>query len=284
MWVHFDALKVQLPVFEGPLALLLYLIRKQQIPLEQVDLQQITHRYLYYVEKLQEWDMDVASEFIEMASYLIYLKSLYLLGQSGFDDTDDDQFQERQQAYQQARQALIEKLAAYERYQKLARWLKKRPMMGRDFISPQVLPESFELDSSWQQYMWSRLKEGGVYRLIETYWRLKKRQQNSVRQITVITTNVAEKLRKARTVWDSKSKWRFREWIHHVEKVPNVWDILTTFLMFLELAKLGYVRLYQWGLEDDFDIELLRPLDEGVRIDDDWGQALESLPVPVASA
>src|SRR5260370_27680643 len=83
------AYKIQIPMYEGPLDLLLDLIKQQKMSIHDIRISEITAQYLDYLHKLEELDVDVSSEFIYMAATLIYIKSKMLLPPDPFGDTEE---------------------------------------------------------------------------------------------------------------------------------------------------------------------------------------------------
>ena len=82
---------VQFEVFEGPMDLLLYLVRKQEVDIYQVNLTQLASEFIEYVEFMRELDLEVAGEFVVMAATLMYIKSKELLPNDNQDVLEDDE-------------------------------------------------------------------------------------------------------------------------------------------------------------------------------------------------
>ncbi len=128
-----DRLEYKLSVFEGPLDLLLYLISKNKLNINDIQLTVLVDQYVDYIRRMQLQDMDVASEFIEMASRLIYLKTVSLLPKH--DEAE------------QLKDELTEELMEYERCRKVARALSAMTAEFDTFIK---LPEKIEYDKTYQ--------------------------------------------------------------------------------------------------------------------------------------
>lgn len=129
LYVPPDSLEVVLEQFRGPLDLLLYLIRKQNLDIRNLPVAQITRQYIEYLELMQQLKMDLAAEYLLMSAYLTELKSRILLPRP---PTDPDELEE------DPRQALAERLEAYARLQEAAMRLGEHPQLGRDFGLPWV--------------------------------------------------------------------------------------------------------------------------------------------------
>src|SRR5215471_12873198 len=122
--------KVKLEVFEGPLDLLLYLIKQDEIDIYDISLERITSQYLEYLQAFKELNIELAGEFIVMAANLIYLKSRSLLPR-------DQQPPEEDAAEDDPRWELIRQLIEYKKFKRLprnsiyARWSKKESSSGK---------------------------------------------------------------------------------------------------------------------------------------------------------
>ena len=128
-----DKLEYKLEVFEGPLDLLLYLISKNKLNINDIQLTVLVDQYVEYIRTMQLQDMDVASEFIEMASRLIYLKTVSLLPKH--DEAE------------QLKEELTEELMEYERCRRAAMLLGT---MTDEFDTFVKIPEKVEYDKTYQ--------------------------------------------------------------------------------------------------------------------------------------
>lgn len=119
-----DALKVILRSFEGPLDLLLYLIRKQNIDVLDIPMLTITEQYLAYINSMQQHQLDLTAEYLLMAAVLIEIKTRLLLPQPPVEEQEDND----------PRSELIRRLLAYEQMKLAAAQLDTLPRAGRDFL------------------------------------------------------------------------------------------------------------------------------------------------------
>lgn len=122
LYIPPDALEVFLEAFEGPLDLLLYLIRKQNIDILDIPVADITHQYMGYVELMHSVRLELAAEYLVMAAMLAEIKSRMLLPRSEIEDEDE----------QDPRAELIRRLQEYERFKAAAEDLDELPRVGRD--------------------------------------------------------------------------------------------------------------------------------------------------------
>ena len=124
LYIPPDALEVFLDAFEGPLDLLLYLIRKQDIDILDIPVLQVTRQYMQYVEIMQQIKLDLASEYLVMAAWLAAIKSRVLLPKAPL-------FEDEEPCDPKAE--LIRRLQEYERFKLAAEQLEAQPRVGRDF-------------------------------------------------------------------------------------------------------------------------------------------------------
>src|SRR5262245_15749486 len=117
-----DAISVKLEAFEGPLDLLLYLIRKNELNIYDIPIALITEQYLQYIDVMQELNLDVAGEFLVMASTLIHIKSRMLLPRPQAT-LDDDGLEE------DPREALVRRLVEHQKYRAAAQQLRERELL-----------------------------------------------------------------------------------------------------------------------------------------------------------
>jgi segregation and condensation protein A len=130
LYIPPDALEIFLDAFEGPLDLLLYLIRKQNFNILDIPMADLTRQYLGYVEEIRGSNLELAAEYLLMAAMLIDIKSRMLLPIKKADS---------EQEVEDPRAELARRLIEYERIKLGARQLDDLPLIGRDFVKAQVL-------------------------------------------------------------------------------------------------------------------------------------------------
>ncbi|VFR20238.1 Segregation and condensation protein A [plant metagenome] len=155
LYIPPDALEVFLETFEGPLDLLLYLIRKQNFNVLDIPMSEVTRQYLSYVEQIREHNLELAAEYLLMAAMLIEIKSRMLLPVRKADTGEEPE---------DPRAELVRRLLEYEQMKLAARKLDALPQAGRDFMRAQawadltterVLPEvnADDLRAAWADIM-----------------------------------------------------------------------------------------------------------------------------------
>ena len=158
-----NPLEVKLEVFEGPLDLLLHLIRKKELDIYKVSLASLTSSYLAYLDYMQSINLDFAGEFLEVAATLIWIKSKSLLPKPPVDQEDEE---EEEDPEERLRRQLIE----YQRYKQAAFMLGQRNLLGRDvFIRPDIDDDEM-LDEQDQVYA-----EVSLYGLMEAFRKVMQR-------------------------------------------------------------------------------------------------------------
>lgn len=129
LYIPPDALEVFLDAFQGPLDLLLYLIRKQNFNILDIPLADVTRQYLSYVEQLRKHNLELASEYLLMAAMLIEIKSRMLLPPKKVAEGEEPE---------DPRAELVRRLLEYEQMKQAAVRLDQMPVLGRDFLRVQI--------------------------------------------------------------------------------------------------------------------------------------------------
>jgi segregation and condensation protein A len=132
LYIPPDALEVILDAFEGPLDLLLYLIRRQNLDILDIPITEITTQYVAYIEMLQDIQFELAAEYLVMAAILAEIKSRMLLPRPALDDGEETD----------PRAELVRRLQEYERFKQAAEDLDELPRAGRDFALPEAFVEN----------------------------------------------------------------------------------------------------------------------------------------------
>ena len=132
LYIPPDALEVFLETFEGPLDLLLYLIRKQNFNVLDIPMADVTRQYLEYVEQIRARNLELAAEYLLMAAMLIEIKSRMLLPPKKSEDGSEPE---------DPRAELVRRLLEYEQMKMAAAQLDALPLLGRDFLRAQVYIE-----------------------------------------------------------------------------------------------------------------------------------------------
>jgi segregation and condensation protein A len=223
LYIPPDALEVFLEQFQGPLDLLLYLIRKENISVLDIPMAALTVQYLEYVEMMRTRTLELAAEYLLMAAMLIEIKSRMLLPRPAAEQIEDD-----------PRAELVRRLLEYEQMKLAAQKLNELPQAGRDFSVVSVL---FERDIS------QRLPEVRPDDLkiawLALLTRARVNQHHKVtREQLSVRAHMSRVLRRLQEA-------RFIEFDELFEPAEGVAVLVVTFLAVLELAREGLIEVTQ---------------------------------------
>jgi len=227
----------KLSEFEGPLDLLLYMIRKNEINIYDIPIAQITEQYIEYLRYLDSLDLDDITAFHAMAATLLYIKSRTLLPVEMDDDDDED-----------PRTHLVERLIEYQKYKKLSGLMEEKEKENEWVIERRLqhhLP--FADDDIWEKVdIWDLVKTFSsltlnipAERIIDLY------EEVSVNEKTTLLNEFLE----------TKGECRFTELIIK----PGAIEIVCAFLAILEAAKMRLITLFQNRLFSDILIRQNTP-------------------------
>jgi segregation and condensation protein A len=221
-----DSYRVKLEIFEGPLDLLLYLIKKDEIDIYDIPISHITEQYLTYLELMKELDIAVAGDFLVMASTLIFIKSKMLLPPEprvgGEDDLSED-----------PRAELVERLLEYQKFKSAAQMLYSRG----EIESACYTRGPIETDSSNPEV------SATVFDILRVFREILKRAEAKVEmQIARDEMTVAEKLAQIHAMLEERERINVRELF---EMSRSKRELIITFLALLELVKEWKIYLTQ---------------------------------------
>ncbi len=242
-------IQLHLHQFEGPLSLLLYLIRKEEMDIFDINIQEITKQYLEYIRQMKELDLEFAGDFIAMASTLIQIKSKMLLPQ--YDENGDVVETE------DPRKELVQRLLEYQKYQEASKMLQDRPWIGRDLY----LRGSRE-DFTAHDEPAIELEEQGLFGLITSFHRVMRQAKKRVHNVAAKVQSIANRIMEIKDRLIPGQRVSLFELITASENRGR--QLLITFLSLLELGKLGFVRLYQAENYADIHIETKKPIENEV--------------------
>lgn len=136
LYIPPDALRVILEAFEGPLDLLLYLIRRQNLDILDIPVLLITEQYMSYIDAMQELEIELAGEYLLMAAMLAEIKSRMLLPRTPVEEEEGTD----------PRAELVRRLQEYERYKQASDALEDMPRVGRELVPVQLPPQRIDMD------------------------------------------------------------------------------------------------------------------------------------------
>jgi segregation and condensation protein A len=243
-----DAFRIALPNFEGPLDLLLHLIREHKLDILDIPMALITEKYLAHLEMMREINLDIAGEFLVMASTLLHLKSRMLLPREDLPAGQDST--ELAQEALDPRSELVRRLLQYQKYREAADQLAARPILDRDTFPRRVRAEEVPLDDDEVGF-----QEISIYKLIEALdevlKRLEPKKQHEVTRehlsLSVAMYRIADRVR-------AEGKGQAINFFDLFEGARVRSDVVITFLALLEMCKLKLLRVYQELGSDDIFI------------------------------
>jgi segregation and condensation protein A len=225
LYIPPDALEVFLEAFEGPLDLLLYLIRKQNFNILDIPMAEVTLQYLSYVEQVRERNLELAGEYLLMAAMLIEIKSRMLLPPKKVAEGEEAE---------DPRAELVRRLIEYEQMKLAAQQLNELPQVGRDFLKAQVYVEQAlaprfpdvdpnDLAQAWQDIL-RRAKLVQHHKISREHLSVREHMSHVLKQL--------------------QGK-RFVEFADLFDVSKGVPVLVVTFIAMLELAKETLIELTQ---------------------------------------
>jgi len=236
--------KIQLEIFEGPLDLLLHLIKKNEVSITDIPIATITEQYLATLEVMETFNLDVAGEFLVMAATLIHIKSRMLLPL-----TDDEEGEEEGT---DPRAELVQRLLEYQRFKDAADQLERREVLARDVFVRSAAPTEEVPPSGFRQV--------SVFDLLSALKRVIDRlPKDVVHEVTLDRITVREKmtllLGSLRTCGSMLFEALFTG-------VKSRMEVVVTFLAMLELVRMRAIRVFQEEPGGPIEIEAAAGIDD----------------------
>jgi len=223
---------VRLDQFDGPLALLLHLIQREEVAIRELDITTITTQYLDYLQKMQDLNFDVAGEYLFMASSLLWLKS-----QSAVDESEQSKIKMATDGAIEitTKSDLIRRLEELERFQRMGQKLWALPKRGSEiFVKPKVDRKAIEN---------SILTPIDLETLTQTMMDLIRREKRKYTVVKRDRVSIKEKLIHLKEQLKAGETVEFDRLLSPTE--TSVIDKVITFISLLELARLKQLQIYQ---------------------------------------
>lgn len=242
------SIPVKLEAFEGPLDLLLHLIEKNKVDIYDIPIVEITNQYLDYIKAMQEADMNVMSEFLVMAATLVDIKCKMLLPAEVNEEGEEED----------PRAELVQKLLEYKMYKYMSFELKDMQMeAGFSLCKAETLPEdvkNFRAPVDYEQL----IGDMNLNKLHEIFNFMMQRKEDKIDPIRSQFGNVEKeevdmeaKAQYIERFVATHKRFSFRDLL---EKQKSKAEIIVTFLVILELMKVGKISIVQDELFDDIQI------------------------------
>lgn len=226
--------KFKINDFEGPLDLLLHLIKESEMEITNIEIVKLTDQYLKFINDMKDMNLDIASEYLVMASELAYLKSKSLLPIKD----------EAKEEYEEAKEDLINRLIEFKQYKEISNKFQYLEEKRKEIFT--------KAPSSLKEYSDSKTIIGDgvtLENLLEAFQKFLERKQSTEPLLTKITTkefSVDDRISEIRNLFKAKEKLEFFELFDNFSK-PYV---VVTFLSILEMAKNNELIITQ---ENNFD-------------------------------
>jgi segregation and condensation protein A len=228
-----DVPQITLPLFEGPLDLLLYLIRRDKIDIHDIPIAPITRRYMEYLDLMKELNLDIAGEFMVMAATLIHIKSKMLVPVDPTEaESDDDQ--------EDPRDALVRRLLEFARYKEAAGILHQQAQIrAAQWTRPETVLPKF--DDAGEEML-----EAGLFDLISAFKELLDRRKTLLaHEVESEGKSIEQRIEELLVLIKEGESLEFLELFRSLNTKA---DMIVTFLALLEQIRLKQVKVYQRGI------------------------------------
>jgi len=236
-----DIYNIKIPVFEGPMDLLLHLIKENKIDIYDIPIALITHQYLQYIEMMKELSLEIAGEFLVMAATLIHIKSRMLLPPD--EETTTEEMED-------PRLELIQRLLEYQAFKDAALGLKEKEEEWINVFRREPITEEETETDEPELYLF----DVNLFDLLGAFKKIVDKAPPEIVEITRAVLTVKDKISLIMEMLEDRDTIRFEDFF---KENRSRTQLIVTFVALLELIRLGLVRAYQ---EKDFgNIWLINP-------------------------
>ena len=250
--------KVQLEVFEGPLDLLLYLVKKDDVDIYDISIERITTQYLAYLEAFEVLQIELAGEFLVMAANLLYIKSRTLLPK-------DQQMPDEEVEEDDPRWELIRQLIEYRKFKEAANHLR-----DQEELQSSLFPRAVSLDPAHAPVIDENMLIGdvGIFDLINAFQRALKRLPVEEKQgeIHEETFTVTDRINHLMRMVERGVSMKFEELFGEASSRS---ELVVTFLAILELIRMKQFRVRQEEQFGEIWLDRTLPSDEELTLSDE---------------
>ena len=221
--------QVQLEIFEGPMDLLLHLIRKNKVDIYDIPIALIMDQYLKYLDMMRSLNIDVAGDFLEMAATLAYIKSRMLVPRIGSEEEDQEE---------DPRLELVRPLLEYVKIKEAAQTLAGSLQLDRD-----VYVRNIPTEELWGMEGSEEIAEVGLFALVNALHEvLKRAEPGDFMEVSAETMRLKDRISQLMEILSGVSSITFHELF---EGKARKMEMILTFLAILELVRLQMVRAFQ---------------------------------------
>jgi segregation and condensation protein A len=235
------AYTVRLEMFEGPLDLLLHLIKKNRLNITDIPIALITEQYLEYLKLMKVLNLDIAGEYLLMAATLLHIKSKMLLPASSGEEGEEIETDPRAE--------LVRRLLEYQQYKEAALELEDRPLLDRNVFARPVSQETEETEEEERV-------DVSLFELLEAFRRiLDKARLETFHDVTLEPITVEEKIREILSLLQKENRsMAFHTFFPDQASRATV---VVTFLAMLELVKMKAIRIFQASAFETIRLSLI---------------------------
>jgi len=243
---------VRFDVFEGPMDLLLYLVRKQEVDVYQVNLTKLASEFIQHVELMRELNLEVAGEFVVMAATLMYIKSKELLPK------DKQVILEEDEDETDPRWELIQQLVEYKKFKDAANQFKSLEIEQESVFTRRAPKPDFKFIEDRP----APRPEVDVFDLVKAVGTILKRldeKTSNTREIKADVWSVSQKIEMFRERMQTQKRFRFSE-LFSQDRTRN--EVVVTFLALLEMIRMKQLQAVQPGPFDEIEICVAEPSED----------------------
>jgi segregation and condensation protein A len=221
--------EIKLDIFEGPLDLLLFLIKKNEIDIYNIPIALITKQYLEYLDMMRSLNLDLAGEYLVLAATLLHIKSKMLLPveEDNHDEEEPD-----------PRTELVRQLLEYQLYKEAASQLGARPLLARDVFTRGAMAEALPGQDDQEMAV-----ELSIFDLVDAFYKIvSAMEKGELLEIDTEKMSLAEKMN---DIMDRLAEKRNLTFTELLGEQANRRTLIYTFLAILELMRQRMIRIYQ---------------------------------------
>lgn len=241
-----DVFKIEIENFEGPLDLLCFLISKNKMNIFDVSLSQITDEYIEYLNHMQSMNLDIATEFLVMASNLLYIKSKKLLPVIEPEEDEEDEMLTEEE--------ILSRILEYKQYKEKVEDFKK--IYAENFGTFEKQAEALKIKREWDGNLNASLEElYNIYQIVEqrNKDKVNKKAKNVENIVTYEKVTIRSKVKQIMDLFKKKTSFVFSK-VYDPKKDKKI-DIVTAFLSVLELSRLKHVDIEQKNMFGDIVVK-----------------------------
>ena len=228
--------------FSGPLDLLLHLVKESKMDILNIEIEKITEQYLEYLDKMEEMNLEVTSEYLVMASELMYIKSKMLLPKREKEENEEEE--------EDPREELINRLLEYEAYKEITKTLKEKEEIRGEIYTK--APEDIKEYIDSEVNITGELSVDDLVDAFKKFLVRKKEEKPILTKVTEKEIMVSERRKRIKDILHTKNRVSFFEFFEDFSKEY----VVATFLAILEMAKEKELIISQEKAFDDIICEV----------------------------